>query len=55
MPPLTLDYDISDMYQIIGDTLNTLWPIIAAGIGILMAGFLLYMIVTVFRRWHEDR
>ena len=55
MPHLTLEYDIQDMYQVIADVLYSLWPIIAAGLGILMAGFLMYMIVNVFRRWNEDR
>ncbi len=52
---LSLTYDIQDMYQIIADVIHSLWPIIAAGLGIMMAGFLMYFIVTVFRRWNEDR
>ncbi len=51
MPSFNLSYNINDMYQIIADVLYSLWPIIAAGLGILMAGFLIYVIVTVFRRW----
>ena len=53
MPAFSLTYDIQDMYQIIADVLSSLWPIIAAGLGILLAGFLLYVITTVFRRWVE--
>lgn len=55
MPHFTLTYNIQDMYQIIVDVLHSLWPIIAAGLGIMMAGFLLYVVTTVFRRWVEER
>ena len=50
-----LQYDINNFYQVVVNLLNSLWPIIAAGLGILMAGMVLGMIADVFRRWIEDR
>lgn len=55
MPHFSLSYEINYMYQVIADTLYSLWPIIAAGLGIMMAGYLLYVIVSVFRRWIEEK
>lgn len=51
MPRITLDYNIDFLYQVIVDILHSLWPIIAAGLGIAMAGFLLFAIVRAFRQW----
>lgn len=55
MPHFSLSYDIQDMYQVITDVLYSLWPIIAAGLGIMMAAFLLYAVTTVFRKWIDER
>jgi len=51
MPHITLDYNIDYLYQVIVDIMYSLWPIIAAALGIAMAGFLLYHIVRAFRQW----
>lgn len=50
-----LNYDINKMYQVIVDTIHSLWPIIAAGIAIGMVTMLLSGVVTIFRKWIEDR
>ncbi len=55
MPHLNLSYNIQDMYQIIADVMHSLWPIIAAALGILLAAFLLYVITVVFRKWVDER
>ena len=55
MPHFSLSYNIQDMYQIIADVLYSLWPIIAAGLGIAMAAFLLYMVTIVFRKWVDEK
>lgn len=54
MPQITLNYNIDYMYQVIADVIYSLWPIIAAGLGIAMAGFLLYVVTKVFRKWVDD-
>lgn len=54
MPHMSLNYDINYMCQVIVDLMHSLWPIIAAGLGIAMAGLLLAVIAKVFRRWVDD-
>lgn len=54
MPHINLSYDINDLYQVIVDLIHSLWPIIAAGLSIAMAGMLLGVIAKVFRRWVDD-
>lgn len=55
MPHFTLDYNIQDVYQITVDLFYSVWPILAAALGIALAGLVLAMIVNVFSRWVEDR
>lgn len=55
MAQLTLSYDINDFYQVVTDLLTSLWPIIAAAFGILLAGLLLGIIASTFKRFIEDR
>lgn len=55
MPHFTLTYDINDVYQVMVDLFYSFWPIIAAALGLALAGLLLYMIVNVFSKWIEER
>lgn len=55
MPHFTLDYNIQDLYQITVDIFYSVWPILAAALGIAFAGLVLGVIVSVFNRWIEDR
>lgn len=54
MPTFSLSYDINNMYQIIVDVISSLWPIIAAGLAILMVAFLFDVINSTFRKWIDD-
>ncbi len=53
MPHINLEYNIDYLYQVIIDIIYSLWPIIAAGLGIAMAGFLIAAIVVAFRKWND--
>lgn len=55
MGSLNLDYDINNMYQVVADVMTSLWPIIAAGLAVLLATFVLSGIVTAFRKFIDER
>lgn len=55
MPHFSLNYDINDFYQVLVDLFYSFWPILAAALGLALAGMLLSMIVNVFGRWIDDR
>lgn len=55
MPHFSLNYDINDFYQVMVDLFYSFWPILAAALGLALAGMLLSMIVNVFGRWIDDR
>ena len=55
MPHFALNYDINDFYQVVADLITSFWPIIAAALGILLAGLLLGIIAETFRKFIEDR
>lgn len=52
---LNLSYDINDMYQFVADLITSLWPIIAAGLAVLLATLVLSGIVTAFRKFIDER
>jgi len=55
MNGFNLVYDINDLYQVVIDEITSLWPIISAGLGVLLATMVLSGIVAVFRKFIEDR
>jgi hypothetical protein len=55
VPHFSLNYDINDFYQVMVDLFYSFWPILAAALGLALAGMLLSMIVNVFGRWIDDR
>ncbi|WPA89763.1 hypothetical protein MCACPph1_CDS0023 [Moorella phage MCACPph1] len=54
MPQWQLNYDISLFYQSFVNSFYSIWPILAAAIGIALATLLLEGIVNAFRKFIED-
>lgn len=50
-----LNYDINLLYQAFANTWASLWPIMAPAFAIMLAGLVLGGIVTVFRKWIDER
>lgn len=50
---LKLNYDINLFYQAFRSTMESLWPIIAAAFGIMLAGLVMAGIVLALRKWND--